>query len=117
MPASRPLLRRVPPRNELLEIDLDKRQEEGSGPREGGLEVARRLIGANAPVEFAAPEESGGQFGVVLSGSIVKDGRAYPLWSCAFAGAGESDAGLRAGPDGAEVLLLRFPVPLPEEAA
>jgi len=82
-----------------------------AGPYDDGLEVIRQLVGAKGDIAFAAPQGGGGQIGVVLAGEITEGDKRYPLWSCIFADAGDNATGLRAGRDGAELLVLRFPSP------
>jgi hypothetical protein len=80
------------------------------GPFDDGLEASRRLVGAEGSVTFDSPARSAGQIGVVLNGDLVHEGDAYPRWSCFFLGPAER-RDLRAGGDGADVLVLQFPVP------
>ena len=53
--------------------------------------------------------ETGGQFYLVVNGSLEWSGGNYPAWSPVFVAPGEGPLRVRAGPDGLEVLILSFP--------
>jgi len=73
------------------------------------------LFGAHfilAPgVKTAMPDaaEGGGQYHVVLSGRLVRDGLELPSLSIEYASPEEGEIGIQAGASGLEFLLLRFP--------
>jgi len=46
---------------------------------------------------------------MVAAGSLQQDDGMFPRWSCLFVPPEEARLPLRAGPDGAEVLMLRYP--------
>jgi hypothetical protein len=56
------------------------------------------------------PKGSGGQFLVVVTGSIVHGGRAFGSLDMIFLSADEPPLRLQARDDGAEVVLLQLPV-------
>ena len=71
----------------------------------------------SAPVKaftFVAPETSGGRVALALSGSLKQDAKSFPTWSCLYAAAGETAAGVFAGRQGADILVMTFPVPIPD---
>jgi hypothetical protein len=68
-------------------------------------------MGAGASMRGPAPSRSGGQYYLIVSGALRHDGSDLPVWSLLFAAPGEPAPTLAAGPAGAEVLVLQFPVP------
>ncbi|MGI9334008.1 MAG: hypothetical protein ACR2RL_12740 [Gammaproteobacteria bacterium] len=80
------------------------------GPESDGLLGAIIRLGPGA--EIAAPDSSsgGGQYHVVVNGSLMHGSQPLPLWSCQFADTGEGELGVRAGEQGLELLVLRFPI-------
>lgn len=52
---------------------------------------------------------AGGQFYLVVNGSLEWNGGLYPKWSTLFVSAGEPALEARAGADGVEGLILQFP--------
>lgn len=69
------------------------------------------LIRLGPGMTTTAPDAagSGGQYLIVMSGSLVLDGAAHGPWSVAFVRPGEPTPTLLAGEDGVEVLVARFP--------
>lgn len=61
-------------------------------------------------VRTAMPDAAlgGGQYHVVLSGSLIRDGEELPPLSIEFASPEEGEIGIQAGAAGLEFLLLRF---------
>jgi len=53
--------------------------------------------------------EGGGQYHVVVSGSLARNGGNLPPLSVEFASCDEGIVEIEAGPDGLELLLARFP--------
>ena len=53
----------------------------------------------------------GGQYQVVVAGTLVHEGEELPRLSCRFATADESECEIEAGPPGLALLVLQFPVP------
>lgn len=79
-----------------------------------GLAMHVVRLGPSATTSVA--NGGGGQYLVVVSGSLEGEGGTLPALSCAFEQADVANAELRAGPAGAEVLVLRFPVPRASDA-
>jgi len=55
------------------------------------------------------PRASGGQYCLVLSGSLELDGGIYSAWSTVFVSRADAPLAFKAGPKGLESLLLQFP--------
>ena len=79
------------------------------GPFEDGLKALREKIDAAGATAFSSDEHSDGEIGVVLGGNVVYDGTTFPQWSCFWLSPGER-CDVRAGLNGADVLVLQFPV-------
>jgi hypothetical protein len=62
------------------------------------------------------PKGSAGQFFVVTGGELVHESGQLNRWEPMFASGDEPPVSLRAGPGGAEVVLLQLPVKAPEYA-
>ena len=69
----------------------------------------RRIIRTKAACP--CPPNAGNQYYLVCTGSLISKGRKVPPRSLIKVQPGESAPALRAGPAGAEVLLLQFPTP------
>jgi hypothetical protein len=78
-------------------------------PRADGLAAHRVRMGPGQCHAAPSAHAHGGRFYVVTQGSVEIDGTMAPGLAVAFAGADER-ATLRAGPAGAEVLVMQFPV-------
>jgi hypothetical protein len=76
-----------------------------------GLGAYMLRLGADASMQGPGPAGSGGQFYLVVSGSLRHRDETLPAWSLLFTAPDESTPVLNAGAAGAEVLLLRFPQP------
>lgn len=77
-------------------------------PQADGLAVLELVAAADAVL----PDEmvrGSGRYQFVLDGELVQDGRALPVESCAFAGAGEVLTGRRAGSRGLHLLEVQLP--------
>ena len=74
-----------------------------------GLAATHLRLPPNASTAQPAPANCGGQVLVLLSGAASLHGAALDPLSCIFAAPGEDMPELTAGPDGAELLRLRFP--------
>jgi len=78
--------------------------------------LAMWLLRLGASVTMSVPTGGGGQYVVVVSGSLeTSDATLAPL-SCAFVPMGAGATELLAGATGAELLVLRFPVPRAADA-
>lgn len=78
-------------------------------PEEDGLAAKRVSLTAGESVQLDSPASAGGQYHVIVNGSVTHEGTVLPERSCQFAGPGEQPVTLTAGSDGATVLMLRFP--------
>ncbi len=78
--------------------------------QEDGVYAEGIRLGANA-VADGMPNDAGGQYYLVCSGSLLSDGRDLPERSLIRANRGENTPTLRAGEMGAAVLALQFSRP------
>ncbi len=74
-----------------------------------GLEAVLCRLGPGARASGPDPARGGGQFAVIVQGALVHGAATLPPWSCLFVGSEEPAPGLEAGPEGADVLVARFP--------
>ena len=75
-----------------------------------GVSAWRHRLPSGASLRGADPALGGGQFWLVLSGSLtVTDPEPLAPKSCVFVGADEAAPIVVAGPSGAEVLCMQFP--------
>jgi hypothetical protein len=77
--------------------------------REDGLEACVYTLGSGAEVVTPDPAGGGGQYALILEGSLAGPDGPLGTWSCLSLGADEPSATLRAGPDGSRFLLLGYP--------
>lgn len=56
------------------------------------------------------PRATGGQYCLVLNGGLELDEGKYSAWSTVFVSRDDAPLAIRAGPQGLEALLLRFPI-------
>jgi hypothetical protein len=63
--------------------------------------------GASETPSWDGPKQE--RFYIVISGSLVQDGRTFGIHSCLHVPEGESEPKLTAGPEGAQILFLQFP--------
>ena len=76
---------------------------------EHGLASRRYLLPPGAALTGTDPAASGGQFWVVLAGTLSAAGSGFlGVNSCVFAGPEDGPLALTAGPGGAEALCLQF---------
>jgi hypothetical protein len=75
-----------------------------------GVHVADFRLGPNAKAA-GRPSNAGGQYYLVLRGSLVHDGRAYGALSLVQNEAGEPAPVFEAGTEGAALLMLQFSSP------
>ena len=115
VPAPAHLRKGRKPRSYIFDVDMDRPDSAiVAGPYDDGLEIHRRFLEPDAELEFSAPQACGGQIGVVLSGEISTEKQSYPAWSCIFAAPGKATRDIRAGEHGSDLLVLRFPIPVPD---
>jgi len=74
-----------------------------------GLSAALIRMGPAMTHAGPDPRATGGQYYLVLNGSLELDGTSYSAWSLVFVGASESPLALHAGLKGLEALLVQFP--------
>jgi hypothetical protein len=76
-----------------------------------GMATWRYRLPADAAFIGPDPSEGGGQFWIVLAGSVSTGGSALlPINSCLFVAPDDAALATTAGSDGAEMLCLQFPV-------
>ena len=78
-------------------------------PTEDGLFVQCIALPAGAKHLLPDTAAGGGQYHVVVSGSLARDGARLPPLSVEFASSDEGAVEITAGPGGLELLLARFP--------
>jgi hypothetical protein len=74
---------------------------------DAGITVLR--MGVDASTAAPDPTRSGGQYYLVLSGSMAYDGQSYPPLSVIFVDTAESAFDVQAGSQGLEALVMEFP--------
>lgn len=87
-----------------LESVLDKDADTSDGLGAGMLRM-----GAGMKATGPDPRLTGGQYYLVLNGSMQLGGENYPTWSLAFADRTDAPVEVGAGPGGLEALVLSFP--------
>lgn len=75
-----------------------------------GIAVKVMRLGPNMQARAPEPSESGGEYLLVLNGSIVHEGQALDKYSLLFIRSDEEAPVITAGAGGAEVLVTRYPV-------
>lgn len=75
-----------------------------------GIAVKVIRMGPGMQTEAPATAESGGEYVMVLNGTLDHEGQSLPRYSLIFVRSDEAPPVLTAGPGGAEVLVTRFPV-------
>lgn len=73
-----------------------------------GMNASMLRVGPNRDVTGPDPANTGGQYYLILSGSLEWSGRSFPAWSTIFADPSEAPLKLRAGPRGVEALIMHF---------
>ncbi len=68
-------------------------------------------LGPDMQTEGPAPRGSGGQYYLVVNGSLAIDGQSCAAWTTVFVSADHQPLQIRAGAKGAEVLLMQFSTP------
>jgi hypothetical protein len=76
-----------------------------------GLGAFVLRAGASAKLRGPDPAGSGGQFCLVVNGTLHTRDSELPSWSLIWVGAAEAAPELCAGPAGVEILVVRFPIP------
>lgn len=78
-------------------------------PEADGLTAQVVRLAPHAAIETLDPATGGGQYHLVLAGSLQQEAETLPPNSCVFVRPTEAAPRQVAGPDGAEFLLLQFP--------
>ncbi len=81
---------------------------EGLGAAGDGVGASLIRMGPEMAAKVADPAGTGGQYCLVVNGSLEQPEGALPRWSVMHAAPGEAPLELRAGIQGAEVLVLGF---------
>ena len=77
-------------------------------PADDNLALVTISAGAGATIEVPSSAGSGGQYLLVASGEIARDGNSLPPLSIGWIGPDETAPVLTAGPAGAQVMVLQF---------
>ncbi|HAT36121.1 MAG TPA: hypothetical protein DCS82_10415 [Rhodospirillaceae bacterium] len=97
--------------HEVLLTDEGKTQREAlMDPQEDGVDAVGFRFGPNAECQTEA-STGGGQYILVCSGTIERDGKIFEANSLMHVEAGEDAPTLRSGKDGANVLVMQFARP------
>ena len=78
-------------------------------PETNGLAAYHLRIAPGEGFTGPDPALGGGQYYVVLNGTLKHDGDAYDKWSCIFVAPPEQGLDIVSGPPGLELLILQFP--------
>jgi hypothetical protein len=81
--------------------------------QDDGLAVSLLRLPAGASVRHSVPAACDGQTLVVLEGSVDCRGANWERWSVMYLSTNEAALDLQAGPEGAQILVLQYPVPSP----
>jgi hypothetical protein len=90
---------------ELKETKVERLMPELDGD---GLGVSMIRMGPGLAFAGPDPRVTGGQYYLVVNGSLEFGGAQYSKWSAVFLTAEESPLAFKAGPKGVEALLLQF---------
>jgi hypothetical protein len=78
-------------------------------PHDDGVAVWVLRLGPGARGACPDPSDCGGQYVIVVNGSLLRDGESLPWLSCLFVSRDEPPLALEAGAQGLEALVLQFP--------
>ncbi len=78
-------------------------------PEADGLCAGLYRGGPGASLPALDPADGGGQYYIVVNGTLEHAGEKWSRWSCLYATRDERLPSLTAGPEGLELLVLRFP--------
>lgn len=92
------------------EIALDSVLEKDADVSDG-LGAFMLRMGAGARTSGPDPKATGGQYFLVLNGSLQYEGADYAPWSMVFVGRTDAALEVQAGASGLEALVLNFPRP------
>jgi hypothetical protein len=89
---------------------LDTIEQEAVFPAEDeGLAAWSLRMGPNMAFTGPDPMSGGGQYYVVMNGSLNHGGKTYEKWSCLFVEPPEDGLDIQSGSRGLEVLILQYP--------
>jgi hypothetical protein len=91
-------------RNLALEPLLENQEREPDG-----LGAFLLRMGPNTKAAGPEPRGTGGQYYLVVNGSLECGATSYSAWSTIFVGPGEAPLEVSAGPKGLEALILQYP--------
>jgi hypothetical protein len=95
--------------NEILKTYHSKQIRSVYEEQPNGLAAYILGIGPEMTVDGPEPTKSGGQYYIVMNGTIIYKENELPLWSCFFISPNEKSLEVHAGLNGLEVLILQFP--------
>ena len=87
-----------------IEKVFDELQDDGDG-----LGASMLRLGASQTIAGPDPKKTGGQFYLVLSGSLRLRDATYPRWSTVYLGPSDAPLQAASGTEGMEALILSFP--------
>ena len=119
LPAARSRMRPGRRRNEIVDriylsspealASLTENSLETALELEDGLAICLQRMAPDAAVRSIDSSSGQGLSLLVANGSLLQDDGVFPRWSCFYVGPDEESLLLQAGPEGAEVLMLRYP--------
>jgi hypothetical protein len=121
MPGAKDYMRGRAGRNVVVNVDEKPLPTAGVelgeliSPEPDGLASFRIRVGPGENTIGPPPGETGGQYYYVAGGSLVVDGRVVDGTCLAWVGPEEEHPRLTAGDEGADVLVLQFPVVTADE--
>ncbi|WP_378944337.1 hypothetical protein [Mesorhizobium sp. ANAO-SY3R2] len=78
-------------------------------PGDDGMNVKVIRLGPSMTTQAPDPSEAGGQYLIVLNGSLLLDGQTYTPYSLVFVRPTDEAPMLSAGEGGAEIMITQFP--------
>lgn len=75
---------------------------------EDGLDAKLIRAGANMSITGQDPKESGGQYYLIVNGSLIHEDQHLAKWSVMFVHATDPALSAKSGPEGCELLMLQF---------
>jgi hypothetical protein len=120
-PAGRSFMKPAPKRHRISEhvavSDAATRQSQQSAilatvlaPEADGLAAWLLRAAPDTTTRTPVPAQGGGQYVLVVAGSLLYDGLTFPRLSCLYVSSEEEPVALQAAADGLEALILQFPV-------
>ncbi|MCF1495731.1 hypothetical protein GOZ83_12220 [Agrobacterium vitis] len=78
-------------------------------PGDDGMNVTIYRIGPDMTAQTPDPAGGGGQYLIVLNGSLIHEGQTYKPYSLLFLKSSNAVPTVQAGPDGLEMMVTQFP--------